>query len=88
MKNEAKLGDVAISHETWEVPEGEWETIYHNYGPSGFAATSHLIEEKGGVKQWACPIVSGDHGGLNNSAARMRTVKEPVGKGSGTGKMA
>lgn len=81
MKNEASLGDVAISHEIWEVPEGGWESIYYNYGPSGFAATSHEIEEKGGVKQWACPIISGNHKALKNSAARMRTVKGPVGKG-------
>ena len=87
MKNEAKLGDVAISHEVWEVPDGGWETIYHNYGPSGFAATSHAIEEEGGVKQWACPIIAGDHKALKNSASRMRLVKGPVGKGAGDEKV-
>jgi hypothetical protein len=75
VKNEKGLGDLAISHEIWDVPEGGWETIYHNYGPSGFAATSHAIEEKGGIKQWACPIVAGDHNALKSSAARMGTVK-------------
>jgi hypothetical protein len=88
MKNEASLGDVAISHEVWEVPEGGWETIYNNYGPSNFAATSHLIEEKGGLKQWACPIVAGDHKGLKRSAGRMGVVKGPVKKGSEKGEKA
>jgi hypothetical protein len=31
MRIKAKLGDVAISHKVWEVPEGGWETIYHNH---------------------------------------------------------
>jgi hypothetical protein len=36
VRNERELGDVAISHEIYEVPEGGWETIYANYRPSNF----------------------------------------------------
>lgn len=74
MKNEKSLDDLAISHEIYDVPEGGWETIYVNYKPSNFAATSHLIEEKGGRKGWACPIVRGDHRALRTSKGRMGFV--------------
>jgi hypothetical protein len=87
-EKEGGLRDLAISHETYEVAEGAWENIYNNYAPSGFAATSHLIEEEGGVKRWASPLVKGGHKGLKSSAVRTGFVKGPIRGSSGRGEKA
>lgn len=71
-KNLDDLNELTISHEVYSMPEGGFENITHNGAPYDFAATSHAIQAKGGIKQqWQCPVVGADRKDLKISSARM-----------------
>lgn len=63
---------LAIYHETYHVPKGNWESIYVNSHISGINSTTHRItDEMTGQDAWARPIVDASKGLLKTSAGRM-----------------
>lgn len=65
-------GCVSIYHELYQVPSGNYETIYGNMAPSGLAATMHRVQREGEKEaRWMSPIVDARKGLLKTSRGRM-----------------
>ena len=62
----------SIYHELYQVPSGNWESIYANMAPTGLAATMHrVVLENGKGEEWVYPIVDASRGLLKTSTGRM-----------------
>lgn len=67
---------LSIYHETYDVPKGNWESIYVNTHASGLASTTYkVIDEQSGKEVYASPIVDASRGVLRTSAGRMSRSK-------------
>ena len=67
---------LSIWHETYQVPAGNWESIYVNSHVSGINSTAHkFTDEKTGQEAWARPIVDASKGVLKTGAGRMARSK-------------
>jgi hypothetical protein len=70
---------IAIYHETYIVPKGQWENIYINSKPTGLGDTwfpaSGEGEAKGSVSQFVRPIVDARHPSLRSAARRLRMTQ-------------
>ncbi|TKA76771.1 hypothetical protein B0A49_08381 [Cryomyces minteri] len=62
---------LAIMHEVYEAPAGAWENIYWGFEPIGFGATTHLVRDEKGGKEWASPIADASRGKLMTHRGRM-----------------
>ena len=63
---------ISIWHETYQVPRGNWETIYINSHVQGInRASLPQTDEKTGESLWNYPIVDASKGLLKTSAGRM-----------------
>jgi heme-degrading monooxygenase HmoA len=67
---------IGINHEIYEAESGAWETLYGNFQPTGYGATSHLMNngklESGVVPdQWVSPLVDANRGKLARSSGRL-----------------
>ena len=67
---------IGINHEIFEADTGSWESIYANFQPTCFGATSYL--RKGGKlesgivpDQWVSPLVDASRGKLARSSGRL-----------------
>ena len=62
---------ISIYHELYQVPSGNWETIYANMAPTLAAATYTKITGPKGETAWQSPIVQAKTGLLKSSRGRM-----------------
>lgn len=68
---------MGINHEIYEADGGAWETIYANFQPTGYAATSHFVRDGGKLEsgvvsdQWIAPLVEANRGKLARSSGRL-----------------
>lgn len=62
---------LAIWHEVFRAPSGNWESIYANSAPTSLAATRHRITNEKGEAKWQSPVVDAKRGVLKSSAGRM-----------------
>jgi hypothetical protein len=68
---------MGINHEVYEAEPGAWETIYGNFQPTGYGATSHLVRGDGKLEsgvvsdQWVSPLVEANRGKLGRSSGRL-----------------
>ena len=67
----AKDGQFGIFHELYQVPSGNWETVYANIQPTGLSSTMHQVTNEEGNKVWMTPIVDASKGLLKSSRGRM-----------------
>ncbi len=71
-KEYSKMPHIAIFHETYHVPAGNWESIHINSQISGINSTVFKIaEEMTGKEVYARPMVDASKGLLKTSAGRM-----------------
>ncbi|PGH10526.1 hypothetical protein AJ79_05454 [Helicocarpus griseus UAMH5409] len=66
---------IAIYHETYVVPKGNWENIYINSKPTGMSATSYPVRSgqgNGETVEWMSPIVDASKGPLRVAARRLQ----------------
>lgn len=66
---------IAIYHETYLVPKGQWENIYVNSKPTGIADTWFPVRGGGGEKtpeQFVRPIVDARGGALRSASKRLK----------------
>ena len=63
-------GNLGIMHETYEAPAGQWENVYKNIAPTGFAVTQHRVYAEDGTERWISPIVDANKGRLSSSNGR------------------
>ncbi|KAJ9624523.1 hypothetical protein H2203_005258 [Taxawa tesnikishii (nom. ined.)] len=73
-----KYPHLSIYHELFQVPRGNWESIYENCPPLGLAATKHAVRGKGEGEgegeaevEWMSPVVDARRGILSTSKGRM-----------------
>lgn len=66
--------NISIYHELYQVPSGNYESIYANMQPILAAATMHPITKKDGEKAWMSPMVDARKGILKSSKGRMSRV--------------
>lgn len=67
---------IGINHEIFEADTGSWESVYANFQPTGYGATSYLRRggklESGIVPdQWVSPLVDASRGKLARSSGRL-----------------
>jgi heme-degrading monooxygenase HmoA len=68
---------MGINHEIYEAESGAWETIYGNFQPTGYGATSHFVRDGGKLEsgvvsdQWVSPLVEANRGKLARSSGRL-----------------
>ncbi|KAG8626444.1 hypothetical protein KVT40_005389 [Elsinoe batatas] len=65
---------LSIFHELYEVPSGNYESVYAQMPPTLLAATQHrVVTEEGGRKKegWTLPVVDARKGQLKSSKGRM-----------------
>lgn len=67
---------IGINHEIYEADTGSWETVYANFQPTGYGATSYLRKggklESGVVPdEWISPLVDVSRGKLSRSSGRL-----------------
>ncbi|KAF1990759.1 hypothetical protein K402DRAFT_389670 [Aulographum hederae CBS 113979] len=69
-RNIKGLDHIAILHEIYEVPRGNWENIYVNSQPTGLGAARFRV---GGEKEerWVSPLVDATRGVLATSNGRL-----------------
>lgn len=67
----AKKANIGIFHELYQVPRGNWETIYANMKPELMAGAQIRVEEKGQGEKWVYPVVDAGRGKLKTSKGRM-----------------
>ncbi|KAF4550981.1 Hypothetical protein D9617_15g043350 [Elsinoe fawcettii] len=73
-KNLAENKDLGIWHELYEVPSGNYESVYAQMAPLGLAATQkRVVVQEGGEKRegWIYPVVDARKGQLKSSSGRM-----------------
>lgn len=66
-KNVKRWSHMSIYHETYQVPRGNWETIYVNTHLTGLPS-SRMKTEDG---RWASPVVDAKSGLLKTASGRM-----------------
>lgn len=75
-KTYSKHSHLAIYHETYHVPAGNWESIHVNSHISGInSMTFPVTDKESGEVVWARPIVDASQGLLKTSAGRMSRSK-------------
>ncbi|PNS17142.1 hypothetical protein CAC42_7196 [Sphaceloma murrayae] len=73
-KNLDQLKEVGIYHELYEVPSGNYESIYDQFPPMLAGATQHRVDKEGlegKTEEWQSPIVDARKGPLRSSKGRM-----------------
>ncbi|TKX26410.1 hypothetical protein C1H76_1372 [Elsinoe australis] len=73
-KNLGDLKELSIFHELYEVPSGNYESVYEQMPPMLAAATQHrVVKEENGEKkeEWQIPVVDARKGQLKSSKGRM-----------------
>lgn len=70
-KNVKKHPHLSISHEIFDAPRGNWESIYINSHLSGLHATTSKVVNEEGQERWARPVVDASRGVLKTSKGRM-----------------
>lgn len=70
-------GSVGIYHELYQVPRGNYETIYANMAPTGLATTMHKVYKEGETEAtWMSPVVDARSGLLKTSRGRMSGLQQ------------
>ncbi|KAH8598517.1 hypothetical protein B0O99DRAFT_683919 [Bisporella sp. PMI_857] len=65
------LSYLSITHETYDVPAGKWESIYGNSHPTSLSATTFPFQDKEGKTIWRSPIVDASRGKYRSHKGRM-----------------
>lgn len=66
-KNVKRWSHMSIYHETYQVPKGNWETIYVNTHLTGLSSSRMRLEDG----RWASPVVDAKRGLLKTANGRM-----------------
>ncbi|CAG8951369.1 hypothetical protein HYFRA_00007281 [Hymenoscyphus fraxineus] len=70
-EGQKKHPHLGIMHETYSVPKGHWETVYHNFKPFGFGQTKHVRGQGDNSAETISPLISADGPSWSTMAKRM-----------------
>ena len=64
-------GHIGVMHELYEVPAGNWESVYVNMEPNGLGVTRHRVYDGQGEGRWVSPLVDASRGVLSTTRGRL-----------------
>ncbi|CAG8980998.1 hypothetical protein HYALB_00013318 [Hymenoscyphus albidus] len=70
-EGQKKHPHLGIMHESYSVPKGHWETVYHNFKPFGFGQTKHVRGQGDNSAETISPLISADGPSWSTMAKRM-----------------